>query len=137
MCRNPRKMPVDFKAETFQLMRFTLIGVGVTSLYLVLSLALREMAGFSILLSSSIAMCAAFAGSYFGHKMVTFRAAGEHRLYVKRFLAVAGSVFIIQAVVMELAQRYFPAHYIYANLGICGTIPVISYLLNRFIVFAR
>ena len=129
---------MNIKLEELKtLIRFGFVGVGVSSVYILLSVGIREFAGLSIHTSTAIAMCAAFTLSYFGHKIFSFRAQGSHKLYFTRFVITVIIITIIHSLLMEITTHYYAEYYYLSVFSIVIVIPVISYILNRFLIFNR
>jgi len=123
--------------EFEQLIRFTTVGLFVTFLYFLISVLLRDLGGLSIHISTGIALISTYVASYFGHKIISFKAEGLHSFYIKRFFIGVIIVSVIHFVVMDITTRYYPEYFRFSVLCIMIVIPIISFLLNRFLVFNK
>jgi putative flippase GtrA len=139
-------MPVDVRqrlnrrggwaVECGRAFRFGLIGAAATLTYLAVSLGGGEFLGLAPLLASSIGVIASFCVSYAGHRAFSFRVAPEHRIYLPRFLAAAGVIYVVQLAVMAAVTDLLRLPYQTGVAAIVAVIPLVTFLINRLWVFA-
>ena len=122
-------------AELATVVRYCLVGGVVAVVYVALSIALAALLHVEKQAASASAFAAAAVVSYLGHHGVTFGAQGGHTVYAPRFAAVqvcgfAASYAIIHVLV---GQRW--TSYAVAVVLVALTVPMISYICNRLLVF--
>jgi putative flippase GtrA len=126
----------DSTIELGRIVRFVCIGLLTFFVYTAVTLSAIEYYGLSPVLGSLIGQLASVAVSYFGHFAYSFKAEPYHDIFIWRFgltMIVLFGVNIgatwIFTEMMHLRPRI--------SIGILTIlIPLISYFLNRFWVFA-
>lgn len=87
-----------------KLMRFGVVGVTCTLIYLVIGYT-GTLAGLGVGLAHTIAVIISLFASYIGQKVFTFRRNSEHARYGSRFLIATGGIVLAQyALVFALRE---------------------------------
>ncbi|WP_282152705.1 GtrA family protein [Ruegeria atlantica] len=120
-----------------QISRFAGIGVLATILHVVVSIVALKFFGIAPLLANSAGFAAAFSLSYLGHGRITFDTSLKHRFHAPRFLTVSGVGFLLSTAITELIAVQLGGPFVLAMAVVALAVPVSTFLLCKFWVFAR
>jgi putative flippase GtrA len=111
------------------------VGVSTALLYLAVAIGATRIFGAPPTEASLAGFAAAMPFSYLGHRLLTFRSAGQHRDELPRFVAVTAAGLAISAVVPQamVVRWHWPPAAGYA--GACIAVPAFNYVLMRLWVF--
>lgn len=110
---------------------FTLVGaVGTAAHYLLLVILVEQMVVDPVLSSMAGALLGAGV-NYVLNRRYTFRSDRRHREALPRFLAVAGTGFVLNAALMWLAVDLVGLHYLPAQLLATALVLLWNWLANR------
>ncbi|MBZ8134520.1 GtrA family protein [Afifella sp. IM 167] len=116
------------------LVRFIVVGLAVTALYLVLVLALHG-AGVGARLASVVALAVTWGASYLAQGKITFRAEDLGLRPVLRFAAMSAlGLAIAQGLTIGIYEVLALPLWL-AALAVCIAIPLTNFLLMNFWVF--
>jgi putative flippase GtrA len=117
--------------------RFIVVGIAATATHVLMVVCLMEGLGLQIAtVANAIALVTGSAVSYLGNYFWTFRRGGPHLVRIARFVAAYGTVFSFNAVVMLLLADIGGISYVFPLALIVAATPIMTFLLNRFWVFA-
>lgn len=123
------------RTELFTISRFTLVGIGATSIHIAVVWVLIDRLSVTPLLANSIAFACAFGVSFSGHYLWTFRSSRLWSQAMWRFLFVSvGALTASNITLLLLLASGMMASRFAAVLAAC-IIPLASYLLGRFWAF--
>jgi putative flippase GtrA len=129
--------PIVWPELGSQAVRFAAVGVAATVTHLLTVVALMEGLGLDVAsLANGIAVLAGSAVSYCGNYFWAFRSGGRHVDRLPRFAAVYGAAFAFNALVMLVAADLAGIPYLIPLMMVVVATPVLTFLLNRFWVFA-
>ena len=135
-----RKLPLTLLAHKSLLfgeaVRFGLVGLGATFLYIALFWLLDSELGLIPAVSATFASIISIVASYSGHYFFTFRHSGGHFRSMTRFLAMSATLITANSVLVEIVDRYFTFKSA-PFIATCIFYPLASFLLNRTLVFRR
>ena len=135
-----RKLPLTLLAHKSLLfgeaVRFGLVGLGATFLYIALFWLLDSELGLIPAVSATFASIISIVASYTGHYFFTFRHSGGHFRSMARFLAMSVTLIAANSVLVQFADRYFSFKSA-PFIATCIFYPLASFLLNRTLVFRR
>ncbi len=122
--------------SAIQISRFGIIGVSATIVHYAVALLMNEFFGLPPLWSNLIAFLSAWPVSYFGNYFWTFGATGSHRESFVRFgVAAICGLLLSQFIVWVVAENMgFALRY--ALIPALLLVPVFSFAMSRFWVFA-
>ena len=114
---------------------YVAVGGATALIYLAVAMGATRLLAAPPLWASLGGFAAAMPFSYLGHKLVTFRSAGEHRDELPRFIAVSIAGLAISAVVpaLAVARWHWPAAAGY--LAACVGVPALNFVLLWLWVF--
>jgi putative flippase GtrA len=124
------------KIEGGRIIRFSLVGICATFVYILVSILANEIFRITPVLASILAQIAGFVVSYFGHSVYSFQVKADHRLFLRRFALITSLTFVLSTSATWLIAdvgRFSPR---VAIAVVAVLIPFVSYLCNRFWVFA-
>ena len=116
--------------------RFGLVGLSATLLYVALFWLLTSELGLIPAVSATFASIISIVASYSGHYFFTFRHSGGHFRSMTRFLAMSATLITANSVLVEIVDRYFTFKSA-PFIATCIFYPLASFLLNRTLVFRR
>ena len=135
--RKPPLILLAHKSLLFgEAVRFGLVGVGATLLYVALFWLLTSELGLIPAVSATFASIISIVASYMGHYSFAFRHSGGHFRSMMRFLAMPATLISANSVLVEIVDRYF-AFKSAPFIATCIFYPLASFLLNRTLVFRR
>lgn len=126
----------EWLVESGRIIRFGIVGVCVTLVYVIAFLTATEGLGISAVRASILGQVAAIGISYIGHSVYSFRVRTNHRLFVWRFALIALLSFIVASSLTWLVVDGMKLSSRVAALSVAVIIPAINYLCNRLWVFA-
>lgn len=119
----------------WELIRFGLVGLAATGLYIVCTLLLQHYAGLPIAASGTVAFPLVVAVNYVLHRSWTFRSRQPHSVALPRFICTAVGGILINGVTLE-AGKLSPSISPVALLVIgVGFVVTWNYFLAKFWVF--
>jgi len=127
--------PENFLGE---LLKFGVVGVTATTVYLALYASLIEFAGVAPLVSNCFGSAAGVLVSFAGHNWWTFRGAAARRHLANtssRFLLVNLIGFVQSTIIVYVVTGLLAAGYEYSIIVILAVVPLSNYLLNKFWTF--
>lgn len=116
--------------------RFGLVGLSATLLYVALFWLLTSELSLIPAVSAIFASIISIVASYIGHYFFTFRHSGSHFRSMTRFLAVSATLIAANSMLVEIVDRYF----VFKSaplIATCIFYPLASFLLIRTLVFRR
>jgi putative flippase GtrA len=117
--------------------RFIAVGIAATLTHLLVAVCLIDGAGLrSAAIANAIAVVAGTAVSYAGNYFWTFRRGGPHSVRLPRFLAAYLTVFGLNGLVMLVVADLGGVAYLIPLAAVITVTPVVTFLLNRYWVFA-
>lgn len=111
--------------------RFGVVGVSATALHLAVAAGLLMLAGAPPLLANTGAFLVAFCLSFSGNYFWTFRAPGNAGRAMRRFLAISGSAFLVNTLVLSALLESGRVAPLIALVLSVAVMPVITYLASR------
>ena len=114
-----------------ELVRFGVVGIVSTAVYLLLSISLTKLNIADPFLSSILAILVSFVISYLGHYAFTFKVSGSHTKYFPRFGATQIAIFVMLSGLSGILFKMTFLDPIIINCGIAIVWPVLSFLLNK------
>ena len=121
--------------ETWQILRFGMVGAAASMTYLASSIALLKL-GMAPIVVNLAAFAISLALSYLGQYYFTYRAAGAHRMLSRRY-AVSTAILIATCTALHWALLRLSLDPRLASLAVTLTYPALSFLLNHGWVFGR
>lgn len=117
--------------------RFIVVGIAATATHILMVVYLMEGLGLQIAsIANAIGLITGSGVSYLGNYFWTFRRGGPHLVRIARFAAAYGAVFSFNAIVMLLLADIGGISYVLPLALIVVATPIMTFLLNRFWVFA-
>lgn len=122
------------REHVFQIMKFGVVGVFATLTHYFSALFVVEVVGLGIYVANLIGYCTAVFVSYFGHTLFTFKAelAGKGFL---RFTIFSVLTFVGGQAVLFILKDFLHANDRWALAVTVVAIPVVSFFVNKFLVF--
>lgn len=118
-----------------QIFTFGIVGVAATVTHYVVALLLTDVAALSVLLANILGYCSAVSISIFGHSAFTYCKKITPTV-VRRFVVVSLSALAASEGVLFLLVSVFDVHHRVALAIVVAIIPVVSFFLNKFWVYA-
>ena len=124
-------------ADFQRIIRFGIVGVGATAIYFLMAISLpgQTWVAISPTLASVLASILSIFASYFGHHKFTFAKTGQHAVFLPRFLLLAGILSAAAALGTYVLTAKLSIGYRLAALIVTVCYPVLSFVLNRLLVF--
>ena len=113
---------------------FGVVGVAATLTHYFSAVLAVEVLGLDVLVANILAYCTAVGVSFFGHSLLTFRAALTHERLVKFVVVSLSALAASQALLWLLTKMDMFGHRIDMLLVVC-VVPCYTYLLNKFWVY--
>ena len=111
--------------------RFGLVGAAATALHAALFALLIEGLGWNAPVgATAVAFLAATTFSYLGNRGWTFRAKGAHGRYLRRFLLVAGGLFLSSLGIMHGATALLGLHPWIGLAAVLAVIPPVGFVAS-------
>lgn len=121
--------------ETGRVLRFGVVGIAATLIYVVAAMFADEWLGFTVVAGAIFGQAASTAVSYFGHLYYSFRVKSDHRVFLWRFVLVSLLTLALNVGVSWVLTQVFGASHRIAIIVVAILIPITNYLCNRFWVF--
>jgi putative flippase GtrA len=122
--------------EGGRIFRFSLIGICATFVYILVSILANEILRITAVPASILAQLASFVVSYFGHSVYSFRVKADHSVFLWRFALITSLTFVLATSATWLVADVGRLSPRVAIAVVAVLIPLVSYLCNRFWVFA-
>lgn len=117
--------------------RFAVVGIAATLTHFLTVVGLIDVLGFPIAsIANAFGVLTGSAVSYIGNYFWTFRRGGAHLVRMTRFAVAYGVVFSLNGVVMLLVADIGGISYRVPLALMLVATPIMTFLLNRFWVFA-
>lgn len=117
--------------------RFIIVGIAATLTHMLVAVCLMDGVGLgSAAMANAIAVIAGTAVSYTGNYFWTFRGGGPHAVRLPRFVAAYMTVFGLNGLVMLVVADLGGIAYLIPLAAVVMVTPVVTFLLNRYWVFA-
>lgn len=117
-----------------ELIVFAGVGLTATFTHYCVVLLLVEYTGVTVLWANVVAYCCAVGVSFFGHSMFTFRVAMSRNRLLKFIVVSLSALAFSQALLAFLTARQWFDYKI--DMGfVVLSVPVLSYVLNKFWVY--
>ena len=130
-------IPLAHKSLLFgEAVRFGLVGLGATFLYVALFWHLTTDLGLIPAVSATFASIISIVASYTGQYFFTFRHSGGHFRSMTQYLAMPATLIASNSVLVEIVDRYI-AFKSAPLIGTCIFYLLASILLSRTLVFER
>jgi putative flippase GtrA len=117
--------------------RFVAVGIVATLTHILVAVSLMDGVGLrSATIANALAVVAGTAVSYAGNYFWTFRRGGPHSVRLPRFVAAYMTVFGLNGLVMLIVADLGGIAYLIPLAAVVTVTPVVTFLLNRYWVFA-
>jgi putative flippase GtrA len=117
--------------------KFIIVGVTATLTHFLVAICLIDGVGMRMAaLANAIAVVAGTAVSYTGNYFWTFRRGGPHLVRLPRFILAYMTVFVLNGLVMLLVTDLGGVAYLIPLAAVITVTPIVTFLLNRYWVFA-
>ena len=117
--------------------RFIVVGIAATITHLLMAVLLIEGLGLkSAALANALGVIAGSSVSYAGNYFWTFRRGGSHLLRLPKFVVSYMTVFVLSSLAMLLIADLGGIAYLLPLIAVVSVTPVVTFLLNRYWVFA-
>jgi len=114
---------------------FGIIGVVATFVHYSVATVFAEIGIVSVYLANLAGYLCALSVSYFGHNKFTFQV--EHsRTLLAKFVSVSVTVFACSQLILLGLESYFHLPHAISLAFVVLTIPVMSFILNKFWVYS-
>ena len=113
---------------------FGIVGVTATCTHYFCALVLVTILQFNVYVSNILGYLSAVMLSWFGHSFLSFRTAPSLERF-KRFCLVSALTFSLSQGILFVAEDLFHWPAKYSLVVVVMSIPVISFVLNKFWVF--
>jgi putative flippase GtrA len=114
---------------------FGIIGVLSTLIYGATALLAINLLSWSPLVANATAYLAAMVNSYFGHRLLTFRATVPHQFAMPRFAAQSAFGYVLSHAITFGVAR-LDLHYLIGIVAVMVVLPAANFLAMQFWVFA-
>lgn len=118
-----------------QVFAFACVGVTATVTHYAVALLVIEQLGFISYVGNVFGYCAAVGVSLFGHSIFTFKRRVDG-LIAKRFVVVSLSTLAASELILAVLENVFLLDHRVALLGVVLSIPVVTFFLTKFWVYA-
>lgn len=118
-----------------QLGRFTVVGAFGTVAHYAVLILLVETAGAGPVLASSAGALVGALVNYFLNYYFTFRSTRRHIEAIVQFYIVAGTGFVLNALLMWLCADVLQLHYMLAQILATGVVLLWNFSFNRLWTF--
>ena len=118
-----------------QFFRFGVVGIGSTSIHVLVALTLLKIAGLSLLMANIGAFFSALLFSYFGNALWSFETRGEAKSLGRFFCASAITLLLITLISNWVTETELPPYT--GILMVAVVVPVIGFILQKLWVFKR
>jgi putative flippase GtrA len=123
--------------QWLRLLRYGIVGGAISALYVVLTALIIETTSLRPVLASVAAFVASLPVAYWGHRHVTFGAAGYSTQFL-RFAVTMTNAFVISSLSMLIVVDMLGASYIFALLATTVLVATINYtILGRWVFGGR
>jgi putative flippase GtrA len=122
------------RRHVFQVMKFGVVGVFATLTHYFSALFILEVVGQGVYVANLIGYCTAIFVSYFGHAVFTFKAQLGGKGFL-RFTIFSVLTFIGGQVVLFVLKDLLHTSDRWALAFTVVAIPVVSFFVNKFLVF--
>ena len=118
-----------------QVARFGIVGLSAAAIHFSTVMMLVQYFAMQPLVANILGFCVAFQMSYWGHRLWTFNAGSiQHSDALPRLIAVQiGNLVANEALFYTFLRMHIP--YQLALLIVLTTLPIFTFLLNKFWVF--
>jgi putative flippase GtrA len=117
--------------------RFIVVGIAATLTHVLVAVGLIDGLGMrTASIANAIAVIAGSAVSYAGNYFWTFRRGGAHAVRLPRFILAYMTVFGLNGLIMLLIADLGGVAYLIPLAGAIAITPIVTFLLNRYWVFA-
>jgi len=125
----------DLREIITQLVKFTAVGAfGTIVHYLILILLVEKSGTDAVVASSAGAVAGAFV-NYFLNYYFTFQSKRRHTQAIAQFYAVAGTGFLLNAILIWFIADLLGVYYLLAQLVTTGIVLLWNFWLNRIWTF--
>ncbi|MBN2751803.1 MAG: GtrA family protein [Rhodospirillaceae bacterium] len=128
-------MTIDWHTQARRFFTFAAVGLVGTGAHYATLTSLVELAGFTPVLGSVLGFLVGAITNYILNYRLTFHSAKRHREAASKFLGVAGSGFILNALLMTLLVNQMNIPYLLAQVAITGLLLFWHYALNAIWTF--
>ena len=118
-----------------QLARFGVVGVTATIVHTVVLVTLVEFHAVAPTSANMAAFASAVAFSYLGNYHWTYASRASHALSLAKFILVALLATTMNYAIFSLLVGEWGLHYLIALFVVIGTLPFVSFTLQRWWVF--
>jgi putative flippase GtrA len=117
--------------------RFVVVGIAATLTHLLVAVLLIDGLGLpSAAAANALGVIAGSSVSYAGNYFWTFRRGGSHLMRLPKFIVSYMTVFVLSSLAMLLIADLGGIAYLLPLIGVVTVTPVVTFLLNRYWVFA-
>lgn len=117
--------------------RFIVVGIAATLTHLLTAVLMIDGLGIpSAAIGNALGVIAGSSVSYAGNYFWTFRRGGSHLMRLPKFIVSYSTVFVLSSLAMLLIADLGGIAYLLPLIAVVTVTPVITFLLNRYWVFA-
>jgi putative flippase GtrA len=127
--------PAGLLVETGRIVRFGIVGVCATFVYIGCSIAAVKLLPSSVVLASIFGQCMSTAISYVGHSKYSFQVETDHGTFLWRFSIISAITFLMNGAATWMLAVVIGLSHTLSFLIVTVLIPVTNYVCNRFWVF--
>ncbi len=117
-----------------QVLTFGVVGVAATVTHYLVALLFTDLLHLSVFISNILGYCSAVSISIFGHSAFTYRKKVTTTV-VRRFVVVSLTTLALSEAILFLLTYYGELHHRIALAVVVGSIPVLTFFLNKFWVY--
>jgi len=126
---------IDWRQQARRFASFAAVGMIGTGAHYATLTALVELAGADPVLGSVVGSLVGALINYVLNYHLTFHSDKRHREALSKFLAVAGSSFVLNFLLMSLLVKGLDAPYLLAQIGVTGLLLLWNYVFNAIWTF--
>jgi peptidoglycan/LPS O-acetylase OafA/YrhL/putative flippase GtrA len=118
------------KAKLKRLFSYGVVGVIVSTIYVLCTIFFTETIGFTPIIASALAYITSFMLSFFANHHIVFKSKENMSKTVIRFAVVSAFVFVFSTSIIYLTVEVFKIPYLYGVAVVLVLIPLSNYVLN-------
>ena len=118
-----------------QFIRYGFVGIGSTTIHVVVAFVFLQLVGTSLLIANISAFFSALFFSYFGNALWSFESTSGVKSMGKFLVVSVASLFLIVVISNWVTENGFPPYI--GILCVAVAIPMISFVLQKLWVFSQ